>query len=187
VKELVQNILVYVVIVSVLRGLITNPKYSQYFQFFSGVIMLLLMLAPILSFFQYENQWYEMLEEKILQMDLSDVESEMEIADDRFAAIIKEEYQETAEKQIVELAAQKGITVEEASVSLQEGEGEWEIAEISVKLGDAPKENVDFSVETAQIEERRQDAWENTSKAAKSLQKQICNYFVIRKDKVHIH
>ncbi len=186
-KELVQNILVYVVIVSVLRGLITNPRYSQYFQFFSGVIMLLLMLAPILSFFQYENQWYEMLEEKILQMDLSDVESEMEIAGDRFAAIIKQEYQETAEKQIVGLAAQKGITVEEASVSLQ-GEGEeWEIAEISVKLGDAPKENVDFSVETAQIEEGQQDAWENTSKAAKSLQKQICNYFVIGKDKVHIH
>lgn len=185
-KELVQNILVYVVIVSVLRGLITNPKYSQYFQFFSGIIMILLMLSPILSVLDYENQWYEILEEKILQMDLAEIKEEMQVANDRFADMVEEEYQETAAEQIKKLAEQKGVSVKDAKVILKREEEEWEIEEITVTTGNLPESGQELSVETIQIGEDKQIEEEDTSKAAKSLRKQICSYFVIGEDKVHI-
>lgn len=187
-KQLVQSILVYVVIVTVLRGLITNPKYSQYFQFFSGIIMILLMLSPVLSVLSFENEWYDILEEKVLQMDLDNIKEEMRIADERFEEMVKKEYEETVKKQVMVMAEEKGIELEEASVAInQEGE-EWQIEEIVVlmKAAKAGQAEENPSIETVRIGNSSGMEKEDTSGDAKSLRKQICSYFVIGEDKVHI-
>lgn len=187
-KELVQNILVYVVIVTVLRGLISNPRYSQYFQFFSGVIMILLMLSPVLSVFDFENEWYSLLEEKLLQMDLDHIKEEMSIADGRFEEMVKEEYKETVEKQVMIMAEENGVQAEDVSVEIFQGEEEWQIAEIAVAAGEISKEGSgqgELSVEAVQIEEKRKDI-KSISKDEKALKRQICSYFAIGEDKVHI-
>lgn len=184
-KELVRNILVYVVIVSVMRGLIDNPKYRQYFQFFSGIIMILLMLSPVLSLFQSETAWYEILEEKILQMDLESIQGEMEIADDRFAEMVKEEYKETVSGQIQTLAEEKGLHLKEVAVEVREKEGEWRIEKVTAVTEEDLEQKGD-SVETVWATEGQRVRKEDTSKLAKALRKQICNYFVIGEDKVHI-
>lgn len=210
-KELVQNILVYVVIVSVLRGLITNPKYAQYFQFFSGLIMILLMLSPLLSLFQYENTWYDILEENVLKMDLDEIQGEMKIADNSFQDMLQKEYTDTIAEQVTTMAQEKGMTLEDVKVTLKEEDDEWEIAEITgktngetyenkntnkndLKTDDKKKSNTEeeerISVETIQIGEdsflQDTDNKEDNSKTAKSLRKQISNYFVIGEDKVHL-
>lgn len=191
-KQLVQNILVYVVIVTVLRGLISNPKYSQYFQFFSGVIMILLMMSPILTVFQYENEWYSILEEKVLKMDLDHIKEEMNIADGRFEEMVREEYKETVKKQVMMMAEENGLNAEEVLVDIKHGDEEWQIQEISVKsgtiLGDQ-KEQEKLSVEAVQIEGDKQkniNYLKEDYKYSKRLKKQICNYFAIGEDKVHI-
>lgn len=191
-KQLVQNILVYVVIVTVLRGLISNPKYSQYFQFFSGVIMILLMMSPILTVFQYENEWYSILEEKVLKMDLDHIKEEMNIADGRFEEMVREEYKETVKKQVMMMAEENGLNAEEVLVDIKQGDEEWQIQEISVKsgtiLGDQ-KEQEKLSVEAVQIEGDKQKNINypmEDYKYSKRLKKQICNYFAIGEDKVHI-
>lgn len=188
-KQFVQNILVYVVIVTVLRGLISNPRYSQYFQFFSGVIMILLMLSPVLSVFDFENEWYSLLEEKVLQMDLDHIKEEMSIADGRFEEMVKEEYKETIKKQVVVMAEENGVQAAEVSVEILEGDTEWQIAEIAVTAGKASGESVEkeeLSVETVQIEEKERRNVNNVSKDEKALKRQICSYFALGEDKVHI-
>ncbi|MDD7404228.1 MAG: stage III sporulation protein AF [Butyribacter sp.] len=200
-KELIQNILVYVVIVSVLRGLITNTKYAQYFQFFSGMIMVLIMLNPLLHFFQFENTWYDLLEENFVKMDLEDIQEEMKIADDSFADMVKEEYKKTVEKQVSAMAEEKGVTLEDVTVTLAEKEEVCQIAAITGKTvskktganaGTGKQEDTDnlISVETIQI---GQNKWqeegekqEDTSKQARKLQQQICSYFLIGEDRVHL-
>lgn len=185
-KELVQGILVYIVIVSALKGLITSPKYSQYFQFFSGIVMILLLLTPILSVFDFETEWYQVLEEKILQMDLAEIEEEMQIADDRFADMLEKEYQKTAAEQIRAMAEQNGVFVEDAGVTLKRNGEEWAIEEITVTRKQTQEDGQGLSVEAVQMEGERQTAKEDTSKKAESLRKQICSYFVIGEDRVHI-
>lgn len=188
-KQLVQNVLVYVVIVTVLRGLISNPRYSQYFQFFSGIIMILLMLSPILSVFNFENEWYSLLEEKVLQMDLEHVKEEMNIADGKFEEMVKEEYRETIKKQVVVMAEEKGVQAEEVSVEILQGDTQWQIAEIAVMAGTIPKdggEKEKLSVEAVQIGQKGKKNINNISKDELALRKQICSYFAIGEDKVHI-
>lgn len=188
-KQLVQNVLVYVVIVTVLRGLISNPRYSQYFQFFSGIIMILLMLSPILSVFNFENEWYSLLEEKVLQMDLEHVKEEMNIADGKFEEMVKEEYRETIKKQVVVMAEEKGVQAEEVSVEILQGDTQWQIAEIAVMAGTIPKdggEKEKLSVEAVRIGQKGKKNINNISKDELALRKQICSYFAIGEDKVHI-
>ena len=62
----------------------------------------------------------------------------------------------------------------------------WEIEEISITRKQSQDDRKELSVEAAQIDGRRQVVEEDTSKKAKSLQKQICSYFVIGEDRVHI-
>lgn len=186
-KELVQNILVYVVIVSVLRGLIGNPKYSQYFQFFSGVIMILIMLSPVLSVLNYENDWYDLLEENILQMDLNDVESEMQIADEHFAAVLEREYEKTAGQQIMAMAKKEGLYLESADVEAANEEGELVIKKIVLVRDDTLEETGEnISVKTINIGDEKAVQKEDDSKCAKSLRKEICESFAIGEDKVQI-
>lgn len=188
-KELVQSILVYVVIVSVLRGLIGNPKYSQYFQFFSGIIMILIMLSPILSILNYENDWYDILEENVLQMDLEDVKAEMQIADAQFADVVEKEYEETAAKQVIALAEQEGVRLKVAEVEAVNEEGSLMIEQITVvtsSVSPTEAENETISIETIQIGNDKETREADTSKRAKSLRRQICNCFVVGEDKVQI-
>lgn len=191
-KELIQNILVYVVIVSVLRGLITNPKYSQYFQFFSGIIMILIMLSPLLSFFNAETAWYDLLEGNILKMDLAEIEGEIKIADENFQDVVKQEYADTVKNQVTRMADENGIELENVDVVLEEDEGGLTIAEITGKTTNIEEKKSEdlISIETIQIGKEVQSQevhrQENNSKGVRTLRRQICNQFVLGEDKVHL-
>lgn len=185
-KELIKNILVYVVIVSVLKSLVTNQKYRQYFQFLSGLIMILLMLTPIISLLDGENTWYNVLEEQFLQMDLTEVEDQMKIADGKFAKAVEQEYQETVAAQVKTLAQQKGMAVEDAKVVLKKEKDAWMIQEISLTANKDTGAEREISVETVQMEKENEVKKEDTSGKARALRKQLCDYFVLGEDKVHI-
>lgn len=188
-KQLVQNILVYVVIVSVLKGLITNQKYGQYFQFFSGIIMILLLLSPVLSLLKYESRWYDILEEKVLQMDLDGIKEEMKIADEKFAGMVEEEYEQALSKQVSVMAEEHDVGLKEASVEVTWSGEEWEIQEVSVVTEEKQRTGQTgnrVSIEAIEIGKKNHIKQENTSKNAQALRKEICSSFVVGKDKVHI-
>lgn len=77
-QKVIQSVLVYILIVTVLRGIVKNPRYGQYFQFFSGVILILILISPVLSLFRSEDGWYRYLEENMLQLDRNRIDSEMQ-------------------------------------------------------------------------------------------------------------
>lgn len=188
-KQLIQEILIYVILVSALKGLISNPKYGQYFRFVSGVTMVLLMLSPLLSIFDYENEWYTILEEKVLQMDLGEIQGEMEIADEKFAGMVKQEYEQIAARQVQVLAQEAGVAVEEATVEIVQENGEWRMEAVTVvtkEFSDKEQKGGAFAIETIRIGEDKRVRIEDDSQSANSLRQQICSYFVIGEDKVHI-
>lgn len=86
------------------------------------------------------------------------------------------------------MAEENGVQAEDVSVEIFQGEEEWQIAEIAVTAGEISKEGSgqgELSVEAVQIEEKRKDI-KNISKDEKTLKRQICSYFAIGEDKVHI-
>ena len=82
--ELIRSILIYVVIVTVLRGIITNENYKRYFKFVSGIIMILMMISPILNFIYDFGGWYQKLEHIMLKCDIDEVNDELKVSDGIF-------------------------------------------------------------------------------------------------------
>lgn len=189
-KEFIQNILIYVIIIGVLRGLITGPKYQQYFQFFSGVILILLFLTPVLSFFHGERDWYHVLEEKLLQMDLTDIKGEMKVAEDGFEQVLCKRYKAVVKEQVELLAKEKGLEMEDTSVTLKKGGDTWEVAEVSGKIagGQEEERGKRAAVETVTVGEEPLESGqeEDTSNRGKALKKQICSSFTLGKEQVHL-
>ena len=129
-QKVIQSVLVYILIVTVLRGIVKNPRYGQYFLFFSGVILILILISPVLSLFRSEDGWYRYLEENMLQLDRNRIDSEMRIADGKWDVKLKEQYQKAIQEQILFLASEEQITLSDLTIELNQKETGWEICKI---------------------------------------------------------
>ena len=61
-QEWIRQIIIYVLIVTVLRSLIMKPQYEQYFRFFSGLVLILLVISPVLHVLHQDASWYDSVE-----------------------------------------------------------------------------------------------------------------------------
>ena len=135
-QEWIRQLVVYVIVITVLRGLISKPNYEQYFRFFSGIILVLLVVSPLLVFVQQDSYWYNSLQDKLLQMDLDSIKEELRVTEGKREEMIMEEYKRQIVKQVISLGDQWGIPV--VDVELQVGEqGEIIQMEIHISSGDA--------------------------------------------------
>lgn len=187
-KEFVQNILIYTIIIAVLRGLITGPKYRQYFQFFSGVVLILLFLGPVFSLFRSDQDWYRVLEEKLLQMDLAEIQGEMRVAEEGFEQMLCKRYEQAVREQVEMLARERGVDLEDTQVTLRKEGDSWEVARVSGRVSQGSEKAVGkVAVEAVTIgEEPVEDGQEDTSPRGRELKEQICHSFTLGKEQVYI-
>lgn len=84
-QEWIRQIIIYVILVTVLRGLIMKPQYEQYFRFFSGIVLILLVVSPVLRVLHQDTAWHDTVEQYLFQMDvmISKSSSQLRRAGDR--------------------------------------------------------------------------------------------------------
>ena len=70
-QEWIRQIIIYVILVTVLRGLIMKPQYEQYFRFFSGIVLILLVVSPVLRVIHQDTAWHDTVEQYLFQMDVN--------------------------------------------------------------------------------------------------------------------
>lgn len=70
--EWIRNVAFYLVLVTALLHVLPRSGYQKYIRFFTGLVLILLVLAPVLNLFQMEEElrdayrddsWLEQLEE----------------------------------------------------------------------------------------------------------------------------
>lgn len=70
--EWIRNVAFYLVLVTALLHVLPRSGYQKYIRFFTGLVLILLVLAPVLKLFQMEEElrdayrddsWLEQLEE----------------------------------------------------------------------------------------------------------------------------
>lgn len=134
IREIVQNLLVYVVMITILKGLVSEKGFLEIFRFVSGMILILLFVSPVLSVLSLDAGWYEKLEKNIFQIDQSQMEQEMRVADGSFEKILQKECESQLEQQIQDLAKEEGQKVRQVEVSMNKEEGNWEIDGVCMEL-----------------------------------------------------
>lgn len=112
--EWIQNMAFYLVIVTALLQVLPGKEYKKYVQFFSGMVMILLMLTPLLKLTGIEKQFYELYHNREYEMEREEIERQKDYFEDfDILDFLPEKY--TQEKQKSE-EGQRNIEVEEIQV-----------------------------------------------------------------------
>lgn len=207
VREIVQNILVYVVMTTVLKGLISNKGFLEIFRFVSGMILLLLFLSPIVSALSIDTGWYEKLEENILQVDRKQIEQELAVADGSFEDVLLRECEIQVRQQLREMAEDAGQKPEQIQVSMKKSEdGEVFVERIQLKVNEEtqqvmaqmedteeesqrnvePIENIQIDSETGRQREQEDKESVSEDEDTRMLKKKICKKFALSKGAVDV-
>ena len=195
--EFIQNILIYVVIITVLRGIITNDIYKQYFKFVSGMVMILLMMSPVLNFIYDDGEWYRKVEEVIIQSDIDDINDELKTAEGGFEDMLMKNCKSVIAEKVEKLAEKEGIVIGSVDVGIKNKNDEIDIYNIDVEIitdnkkdvsqkrDDGEKEIDRVTVDVINIgNEKKIRKKEKLSDNELHLQSDICDYFILEKDRV---
>lgn len=110
----IQNMAFYLVIVTALLQLLPGKGYKKYVQFFSGMVMILLMLTPLLKLTGIDKQFYELYHSREYEMEKEEIEKQKDYFENLdILDFLPDEYSQEGQKQE---DGQESIEVEEIQV-----------------------------------------------------------------------
>lgn len=135
--ELVCHILTFVVIITVLKGLISNEEYKQYFHFFSGMVMIVILCKPLFSFSFGDADWYQLLEDMVIEEEVEEKLDEIKLADGKMEEMLRKSCKRAIEEQVNVLAEREGFVVDGVNVKLSENNDALEVLGIKIMVSDS--------------------------------------------------
>ncbi|HAX51460.1 stage III sporulation protein AF [Muricomes intestini] len=98
--EWIKNLAFFLVIVTAVLQVIPGTGYKKYVQFFSGMVMILLMLTPILKLVGMENQFYELYHSKEYELSKKEIEEQQKYFENLdIMDFLPDEYQNHTEEE----------------------------------------------------------------------------------------
>ena len=127
-------LLIFTLLVTVMKGLVNSESFRIYFKFFSGLVLILLMITPLVNFLSGDNGWYSLLEQEIFNFNLEGINDELEVADGKFEEIIREQCKKDIEEQVIKLADNRGIGIKDVDISLGEQDGSIQVNSVDINI-----------------------------------------------------
>lgn len=195
VGQMIQNILVYVVMINVLEGLVSSESFREIFRFVGGIILIVLCVSPVLSQISDTDKVGQFLQERLFQEDMDQLNIETKLAEGSFEKIMLKQCKEELKKQVGIMAEKEGEEARQVEVKLKKDqEGNLQLKKVTMVL---EKDSVPAAVSGDNSTIRVQDiriapgtdpggTEENVRKDADTakLQVQICKKYELSKKKV---
>lgn len=193
--QMIQNILVYIIIINVLQGLVASQGFREIFRFVGGMMLIVLCVSPMLSYISDTDQIGEFLEEKLFQGEMDQLEQETKLAEGDFEKIMLKQCREELEQQMSDMVEKEGETPRKVEVKLKKDrKGSLQLGEVTVILEEdsvqtaasgrsSPIRVQDIVIDT-QTDQKTQKESVMTDADTVRLQKQICKKYELSKKKV---
>ncbi len=204
----IKSVLIFTLAVTLMKSLVNNESFRIYFKFFSGLVLILLMVSPLINFLSGDGSWYSRLEEEIFNFNLEGINDELKVADGIFEEIIREECKENIKEQIKNLAQKRNVNIADIDIVLDEKSNSIQVVSVDIsttednrsermedKLADGDIDiNVDVeAVKVMSGEEGKSGEGNNTrvmreaeGKNIKMLKNDISSYFLIKEAAINI-
>lgn len=78
----IENVAFYMVILTVAMQLIPNNSYKKYIQFFSGLILVIMLAGPIFKIFGMEQEFIETYENAEYEQKIKEIEEATKYLED---------------------------------------------------------------------------------------------------------
>lgn len=131
--EYIKKILLFLLFISIVEEMILKQEYRKYVRFFSGLILILIVVNPLISFRTIGDEIEKYCQEEMKEISLDEWNNKMEDAIDEK---IGETYQKYLEKEIQKRLEKEGI--ESVQIELEKT-NDKEIERIEICLKDIGK------------------------------------------------
>lgn len=122
----IQNIAVYLILVSAVMHAIPGKDYEKYIRFFSGLILILLLFTPLLNLTGMADEFVRLYRSQEYEMDRREIENAEEMFRDAdLLDFVPEEYRGAADAEegaAEESAEENGEGVRESGDRIEVGE-----------------------------------------------------------------
>lgn len=144
--DYVRSFLVLFLLIKVLLYLIPKSSFSKYISFFSGMILVIGILHPILQIFDMDEVWLEKIYDTTFEKQVLEVSANAKMLEE------KNEFWEQQIKTSVETEIKKeieaaGVTIEEVSVVLTD---DYQVKTLTMILPEEKKEEHAMLIEKLQ-------------------------------------
>lgn len=122
IKEAVQNLVVYMLMVTVILNLVKASSYKKYIELFTGLVLLLILFTPLAKLFSAEETFYGYWEANQFSLETKDFAEFIYEAEDGTKDELLRLYGEKVEERVRLLGERDGITVEKVKTKLNPAE-----------------------------------------------------------------
>lgn len=116
--EWIRNIAYYMVLITAVMQIIPNHDYKKYIRFFTGMVLILLLMTPVLKLFGMEQQFSALYEGENYEDEIKEIENATQYLEDiDITDYFPGEY---SEKQEENKADQREEEIETSDIGVEE-------------------------------------------------------------------
>ena len=170
----VKNIIYYMIFLSVVNNLLADSKYGKYIRFFSGMVLILLVVSPFTGGLHLDEQISSMFKSISFQNDTDDLKQDLWGMEERRLDQVIREYEQAVAADVEAMARAEGLECTGASVQIdgdrnssRYGQIEGIGLVISGKKADTEQGSWDYmgsrpvNVDAGRIDRLRMWSWES--------------------------
>ena len=114
----VKNIIYYMIFLSVVNNLLADSKYGKYIRFFSGMVLILLVVSPFTGGLHLDEQISSMFKSISFQNDTDDLKQDLWGMEERRLDQVIREYEQAVAADVEAMARAEGLECTGASVQI---------------------------------------------------------------------
>jgi stage III sporulation protein AF len=118
----VKNIIIFLILTTIITNLLGKSSYKKYVDLVIGIILVLLVVSPLLKFFQLEETLDYFFSANSLLADAEDINGKLEDMEDVQMTTIVSEYEEEISRQVGNLLSAENLQITDVTVTVDEDE-----------------------------------------------------------------
>lgn len=119
-QEWIRNISVFLLMSSVLSGLVKQEMYRGYIQFFTSIFLVLTIIQPAVAMFGDDNDLYRVWQQQISKWQIEDMDTTLSMAEGNVKEVILKTKKTTVEEDVREMGQDKQLEIETVEATLDE-------------------------------------------------------------------
>lgn len=114
----VQNIVCYLIFVTIITSLLPAGKYEKYLRLFAGCILILLVLSPLTGSLRLEEKINAVFRSISFENEAGELQGQLDDMEEKRLNQLISRYEEEASGELTRLAAEEGFQAQSVSVSI---------------------------------------------------------------------
>lgn len=197
--EWVRNIVIFLILNTIIMNLLGNSSYKKYVSIVSGMILLLIVVSPFLKLLKMDDILDYYLNTNIFQSDMSNVQSELRLMEDKQKDVVFAGFEDTIRDQVADILLDDGLYLHDIDLVINqdaESKSFGEIESLTINAGYLEDEGIPVSfihIDKISIaDDKKEDNFENAninnllSPEQIQIKKRLSDFYKMKQDNINI-